>query len=71
MKKYNAPKLYVDEYVADTMIASITGSPKNGNAGNNQNCSGCNESAGVTDPNNPENMCVVIKGTPAYAQWCE
>ena len=36
MKKYEAPKLQVDEIAPDTMIAS--GGPKNGNAGNNQDC---------------------------------
>lgn len=41
MKKYQAPQLFIDEYVADTMIAS--GGPKNDNAGNNQNCWGCNQ----------------------------
>ena len=42
MKKYEAPKLFIDEFVADTMIASGGGGPKNDNAGNNQNCWGCN-----------------------------
>ena len=41
MKNYEAPELFVDEYVADTMIAS-GGGPKNDNAGNNQNCWGRN-----------------------------
>lgn len=57
MKIYEAPELFVDEYVADTMIASaVTGwMPKNENADNNQNCWGCNEvwaqpPAGSTDP---------------------
>ena len=35
-KTYEAPMLFVDKYAPDTMIAS--GGPKNGNAGNNQNC---------------------------------
>lgn len=45
MKKYQAPQLFIDEYVADTMIASGGGGggPKNDNAGNNQNCWGCNQ----------------------------
>ena len=41
MRKYVAPRLFVDTYAADTMIAS-GGGPKNDNAGNNQNCWGCN-----------------------------
>lgn len=49
-KEYEAPCLFVDEYVADTMIASSEGmnipttggGPKNDNAGNNQNCWGFN-----------------------------
>lgn len=36
MKEYEAPKLTVQDYAADTMITS--GGPKNGQAGNNQNC---------------------------------
>ena len=43
MKKYEAPMLYIDAFVPDTMIASGgSGGPKNGNAGNNQNCWGLN-----------------------------
>lgn len=49
MKNYEAPELFVDEYVADTMIASggfvlnaPNGGPKNGHGGNNQNCWGYN-----------------------------
>lgn len=38
MKKYVAPMLFVDKFVADTMITSGGGGPKNDNAGNNQNC---------------------------------
>lgn len=41
-KHYEAPRLFVENYAADTMIASTIympgGGPKNGNAGNNQNC---------------------------------
>ncbi len=40
-KQYEAPMLFIDKYVPDTMIASGGGGPKNGNAGNNQNCWGC------------------------------
>lgn len=36
MKEYEAPKLTVQDYAADTMITS--GGPKNGQAANNQNC---------------------------------
>ena len=49
MKKYEAPKLFVDEYMPDTMIASGGGGrtfvSKNGNA-NNQNCYGKDTSWG-------------------------
>ena len=58
-KTYIAPELFVDEYVADTMIASSGGGkliltmpgggPKNGNAGNNQNCWGCDIVAGAVE----------------------
>ena len=37
MKKYEAPRLFVDEYAADTMIASSATGIRNGNAGN-QTC---------------------------------
>ena len=42
MKKYEAPELYVDEFVPDTMIASGAG-PGNGGAkdGNTAGCWGC------------------------------
>lgn len=65
MKKYEAPELFVDEFVPDTMIASS--GTKNDNAGNNQNCWGCNQSAGATDPNNTQNSCAVIPGDALYA----
>ena len=68
MKKYEAPMLFVDEFVADTMIAS--GEPKNANAGNNQNCWGCKSAAGEVDPGNPSNACIYLPGTDAYAQAC-
>lgn len=60
MKKYIAPKLLVDEFVPDTMIASEEEDlgPKNGNAANNQNCWGCNTVAGQPDPSNPDNACL-------------
>jgi len=49
MKHYEAPHLFVDEYAADTMIASVGPTPtsqpaftaKNGSP-NNQNCYGYN-----------------------------
>jgi hypothetical protein len=44
MKKYEAPKLTVQDYVADSMIASA--GPKNDNAGNNQNCWACRSTFG-------------------------
>ena len=65
MKKYEAPKLFVDRFVPDTMIASS--GTKNGNPDNNQNCWGCNASAGATDPNNTQNSCAVIPGDALYA----
>lgn len=69
MKKYEAPKLFVDEFAPDTMIAS-GGEPKNANAANNQNCWGCKSYAGEVDPGNPENMCTYLTGTPAYSAFC-
>lgn len=60
MKKiYEAPELFVDEYVADTMIASSGEEPKNENADNNQNCWGCREFKGDIDG---DNACVVFPG---------
>lgn len=69
MKKYVAPELHVDEFVQDTMIAS-GGEPKNENAGNNQNCWGCNQKAGDVDPGNPDNSCFYVPGTSAYSSFC-
>lgn len=69
MRKYSAPMLYVDHFAADTTIAA-SGGPKNGNAGNNQNCSGCNTVAGGTDSSNPQNMCIYLPGTSAYSAFC-
>ncbi len=68
MKKYEAPELFVDEFVPDTMIASS--GTKNENAGNNQNCWGCKSKAGETDPGNPENSCFYLPGTEAYSEYC-
>ena len=70
MKKYEAPILNVDEFAPDTMIASSD--PKNGNAGNNQNCWGCNQSAGSTDPDNTQNACAIDpQNNPgAYSMFC-
>ena len=65
MKKYEAPMLFVDEFVADTMIASS--GTKNGNPDNNQNCWGCNQTPGATDQGNTENSCAVIPGDALYA----
>jgi len=68
MKEYIKPELYIDYYASDTMIASSNlGNPKNGNAGNNQNCWGCNSTAGMIDGNN---ACAIIEGTPAYDVFC-
>ena len=84
MKKiYEAPELFVDEYAADTMIASSgmtewqmmggSGSnPKNGNAINNHNCWGCEFVNGAVSPENSSNACLGgtwADGTPAWA--CE
>ena len=55
MKKYEAPELHVDEFAADTMIAS-GGGPKNGNAGNNQNCWACNIVPGAVEDG--QNACM-------------
>lgn len=65
MKKYEAPKLFVDTFVPDTMIAS--GAPKNDNAGNNQNCWECKIEAGQVIGNN---ACAYVQGTPAYSAFC-
>ena len=57
MKAYEAPELFVDEYVADTMIASAGGGgPKNDNAGNNQNCWSFNCVPGAVEDG--ENACL-------------
>lgn len=74
MKQYEAPQLFVDEYAADTMIASADPEvldPKNGNPGNNQNCWGCRNTAGATDPNNPTQACAYTPGDGAYEVWCQ
>lgn len=68
MKKYEAPRLFVDKFAADTMISSSN--TKNGNPDNNQNCWGCNYVAAATDPNNTENSCAIIPGTAAYSAFC-
>ena len=68
MRKYEAPKLVVSRYVADTLIASSN--TKNGNPDNNQNCWGCRETAGATDPGNTENSCAVIPGDGLYEAFC-
>lgn len=57
MRKYEAPRLFVDSFAADTMIASLTGGgPKNDNAGNNQNCWGFNCVHGAVEDG--ENACL-------------
>ena len=60
---YEAPNLFVDEYVADTMIASsnVTDSaewkPKNGNVTDYKNCWGCQYVTGEPSPSQPELAC--------------
>ena len=68
--KYEAPKLFVEEYVPDTMIASIlTTSPKDDNAGNNQNCWGCKDEIYGVDPVSGD-ACCYIPNTAAYTAFC-
>lgn len=55
-KRYESPQLFVDQYAADTMIASTQGGPKNDNAGNNQNCWDCNTTWGKVEDG--ENACL-------------
>ncbi len=64
MKKYETPELFVDEFAADTMIAS---NPKNGNGDNNQNCWGCDQNAGDV---NGENACFYTPGSGTYQAMC-
>lgn len=74
MKQYEAPQLFVDEYAADTMIASADPAvlgPKNDNADNNQNCWGCRNTAGATDPTDPTQACAYTPGDGAYERWCQ
>ena len=58
MKNYVAPQLFVDEFAADTMIASGLqgGGPKNDHGGNNQNCWGYNCIPGAVEDG--ENACL-------------
>ncbi len=59
MKSYVKPELFVDNYAADTMIASGEGGgggPKNDNAGNNQNCWACNIVPGAVEDG--QNACM-------------
>ena len=48
--------LFVDTFVPDTMIASGGGGPKNDNAGNNQNCWGCDTVFGKVEDG--QNACM-------------
>lgn len=59
-KTYESPKLFVDEYAADTMIASIPdpASARHGNPGNNQNCWGCDYVFAQLDPQNLDVLCL-------------
>lgn len=68
MRAYKAPQLYVDEFAADTMIASS--GTKNNNPDNNQNCWGCNQKAAATDPNNTQNSCAYTPGDGLYEYFC-
>ncbi len=56
MRKYEAPRLFVDTSAADTMIASGGGGPKNDNAGNNQNCWDCKNVFGAVEDG--QNACM-------------
>ena len=58
MKNYEAPRLTIQFYAADTMITSGGGGggPKNDNAGNNQNCWACKNVAGAVEDG--ENACL-------------
>ena len=69
MKNYESPKLYVDEYAADSMVASTT--PKNGNPNNNQNCWGCDLTPAGSG-NGGENACVYdpVNNSAAYDYYC-
>ena len=66
MKKYEAPMLFVDEFVADTTIAA-SGGPKNGNADNNQNCAGCKDYKGQVVG---EDVCFYLPNTEAWDAFC-
>jgi hypothetical protein len=71
MKEYVAPELFVDNYVADTMIASA--GTKNYNPDNNQNCWGCRSTPGATDPLNTQNSCIYTPGganDALYQKYC-
>ena len=63
MKKYEAPELHIDNYAADTMIASNESNPKNGNADNNQNCWSCYSG---TQHNADGDACVYWPGDGAF-----
>lgn len=70
MKKYEIPELYVDEFAPDTMIASGNFNPKNGNAGNNQNCHGCDSS--FMAPSGYDDECYISPdyNPQAYKEKC-
>ena len=79
MKKiYEAPELFVDEYAADTMIASsddwdmpsLGWNTKSGNPDNNQNCWGCRYSFGAADPSASTNACGNVPGDGVYEFFC-
>ena len=60
-KTYESPKLFIDEYAADTMIASNGGlsgsSAKNGAPDFNQNCWGCDYEFAQLSPGDSNNVC--------------
>ncbi len=66
MKKYEAPKLFVDTFAADTTIASSMG--KNGNPDNNQNCWDCDSKFMEL---NGSNYCLYYPGdSGSYDAYC-
>lgn len=56
MREYEAPKLFVDSFVADTMIASS--SAKNGKG---EQCYGCNQISG--EFSSTGNVCIYAPGS--------
>lgn len=71
MKKYEAPRLYVDICVPDTTIAaSWSLAAKNGGGANNQNCWGCDLVLGTMNANG-QDVCFYFPGDGgAYDVFC-